>query len=122
MTAVIITESGEAGPFSGAGPHSMPTHLSSPAAARYAMQANFRISDDATNEIYYVGRCALTKKDATTVAVTAQAQWFPAVGSGGAWDGTVLVSAASLIDDELVIGMTMPGGYTTNVSYRLEGL
>lgn len=116
----LIFEIDEAGPFSGAGPHSIPTHYASDSAARYAIQCNWIIKDASTREIYYVARCVATKSAAATVTLTNFVQAFPVVGSGGAWDGTV-TAGVSISSDELIGSLTIPGGYTVEVSYRLDG-
>lgn len=109
------------GPFTGIGPHAVPTYYASPSNALFTIRCAWIIKNAAATEILFVGRCDVTKHDATGVVITNFVQVFPIAGSGGTWDGSVIATPA-IVDDELVGLVTTPSAGSIEISFELQGL
>lgn len=120
---IKIDEDLEVGPFTGAGPHSCPSNVYAGASVRFAVNVLVIIKDAATAEVYYAGKVSVVKPDASTLSLGTPETLY--VKSGLPWSvmGMPDVSfAASIVADELVGEVTIPGGYTVEISYLVEGI
>lgn len=122
-TPLNISETNERGPYSGAGPHSIATSIAAGSAIRFAAQVGVIIKDATTSEVYYSGTMAVTKYDATNLALSTPVHRYCKTGLPWTNAGVPQVSFAAVItSDELVGNVTIPGGYDVEITYRIEGI
>jgi hypothetical protein len=122
-TPLNISETNERTTFTGAGPHALVTSVGAGATARFSVQIGLIIKDVTSLEVYYSGIMAVTKYDATSVAISAPNHRYCQSGLPWTSAGAPQVSfAASVVFDELVLSVTIPGGYDVELSYRIDGV
>ena len=116
-TPLALRELDEQGPFNGAGPHRIETHIPVPTWLRAGVNVRVLIKDVGTGDLVFDAMVRWTLYAEHTFSDAVVNEIYAAVG----WSGNVLIEPA-VVSGEAVADVLVPAGYDIEISYQIEGV
>lgn len=112
-----IHELTESGPYTGAGPHDVPSSIAAPNGFRATAEVHLILVDTDTGDMLYAIRGCITIPSDGVAVLADETELYAAPG----WSASVTTSV-SVTAGEIKGSITVPSGHTFKVTFRAEGV
>lgn len=114
----LLPELSETGPYTGAGPHTIPSSIAAPPGFRSSTPVRFVVRDTTGNrDLLYSMRGEVVIPSDGVAVVSDVVELYAAPG----WSGNVTASV-SIVGEEIKGSLTVPAGHTFEVTFRADGV